>query len=489
MRGVMCRTTASLLCAVAVWGCGAVDAPDAGVDGGVDAWALDAAPRQEPRVVWAPSTPLDCTAHMRAPAWRPPAEPGPVGSVRWTQRFSRDVFRVVHETYDPPIEPSTFLPLATDDGTVLWTLGDWAELGFRYTDGEFVHYGQSSEANTPHETPRGTWYTSYPRLWLPHPAGIYARDTWSPIGLRAGGPLVPTLSVDLSGLGDSEWRPYRNGRTAMPAWSPVTGARIQFAVGGEEGGVASVCTEGVQWITSIPFDFRQDFVRPILFFVRPDGDVIVATRFEMWVLDGSNGEPLRHGQYGDDPSTIYSVGGNPVTYHPNCGVLVEEETGSQWYWVDDDTMERGRTITAPEEYAGGAWVGTPDCGVTLRSRYRVIRLDAEGQVRFDVPLGPGFDGPIPTARGGFAFLGSSPPGWVELDENGVELQRVQLDPRVVGESSISLGLLAPDGTYYFATDSGLGLVLLFGAASTGMEPGPFLWPESGLNWAHTNSYF
>lgn len=457
------------------------------MDAGVDAWApADAGARIEPRVVWSAPAPVDCTAHMRPPTWRPSEAPGPVGSVRWTQRFSSDAFNVVHETYEPPVEPSTFLPLATDDGTVLWTLGDWAEVGFRYTDGQLVHYGTSSSADTPHLTPRGAWYTTYPRLWLPEPAGLYSDVGWLPIQLLATRPAFPTPDVDVSGLGETLWRPGRNTRTAMPAWSPVTGARIQFASAGQEGGVASVCAEGVQWITSIPFDFRRDFIRPILLFVRPDGDVIVATRFEMWVLDGVTGEPLRHGQYGD-PTTIFSVGGNPTTYHPSCGVLVEEETGGQWYWVDDDTMERGPTITAPEEYAGGAWTGTADCGVTLRSRYRVIRLDAEGEVRFDVPLGPGFDGPIPTASGGFAFLGS-PPGWVELDENGVELQRVQLDPRVAGEASISLGLLTPDGTYYFATDSGLGVVLLFGAASTGIEPGPFLWPDSGINWAHTNSY-
>ncbi|MBX7194930.1 MAG: hypothetical protein K1X94_22950 [Sandaracinaceae bacterium] len=56
----------------------------------------------------------------------------------------------------------------------------------------------------------------------------------------------------------------------------------------------------------------------------------------------------------------------------------------------------------------------------------------------------------------------------------------------MGFRSFTEPVLAPDGTLFLMTDSG-GEDFRFFAATTGAIPGPFLWPDSGYNWARTNS--
>ncbi|MBN8615292.1 MAG: hypothetical protein J0L92_32150 [Deltaproteobacteria bacterium] len=483
-------------------GCTWVEGVDTGADASVDAavdtmtdaasdtWTAVDANLPESRVVWTPDEPVDCTAHRRAPRWQPTGPVGETGSVRWVQQLRNEELAVVRASYPPPIEVSPFMPTGTDSGVVVFTLGNWVDLGFSHSTGELVHYARGVAEIYPHREPPEAFYTTFARMWLPEPGGIYGQGViWSPLGLAGDQPQAPMSGVTWEGWRTTDWRPSFAIETAMPAWNPTTGARIQVAGTTTETGVCSVCEEGVQWITALPLTFSRAIDRPTAFYVRPDGDVIVATRFRMWVLDGATGEPKREARYGD-PTMENAMSGSPRTYFPGCGVLVEEVTGTEWYWVNDDTMEQGPTLRIDDDYAGGVenWSGTEDCGVTVRANYRVIRLEADGAVRFDVELGPGFYGPIPTASGGSAFLGRTP-GWVEMDAQGVELSRLVLDPRFVGETSLGFGLLAPDGTYYFVTDSGLGLVLTFGSAASGIRPGPFLWRDSGLNWAHTNSYF
>ena len=64
--------------------------------------------------------------------------------------------------------------------------------------------------------------------------------------------------------------------------------------------------------------------------------------------------------------------------------------------------------------------------------------------------------------------------------------RVLLDPATAGGGPAVPPTVAPDGTLYGLGVSAFGEYRFF-AASTGVTPGPFLWPHSGYNWARTNS--
>jgi len=79
-----------------------------------------------------------------------------------------------------------------------------------------------------------------------------------------------------------------------------------------------------------------------------------------------------------------------------------------------------------------------------------------------------------------------PPGYFVVGPDGDLREVVNLaDPRV-GTQLESDPLLGPDGTMYWLTSGGPGQPTAY-AASTGYTPGPMLWPQSGLNWARTNS--
>jgi hypothetical protein len=240
--------------------------------------------------------------------------------------------------------------------------------------------------------------------------------------------------------------------------------------------------EGPRWFTRLPIGEGQSSI-----FVREDCDVIVSSRGAAWILDGQTGEPIS--------SAVYE--GDPVAYHPGCGVLVSFRFWREWRWLDDETMELGPLLELPEAATSnvGLWSGTEDCGVVAVGGVDPLvttRLDADGTVRYSVAFrdieervalaGP----PVPLADGGTLLLMSNPVGWNRLSPTGELIDRYRIDPVANGGRTTSQPAMAPDGTLYFMTNSPEGLRFL--AVSTGgLAPGPFLWPYSGLNWARTNS--
>jgi hypothetical protein len=228
-------------------------------------------------------------------------------------------------------------------------------------------------------------------------------------------------------------------------------------------------------------------------FVRPDGDVIVAGTGRMWVVDGESGEPLRSVGYG---VPLTSEMGHPVTYHPDCGVLVEQQSGTEWMWVDDDTLAAGPRLRLDDSLAGGSgnWAGTADCGVIAFSRGRIVRLNADGTIRYDVatpdfmPESYGIAAPPQDISGG-TVLFTNPAGWIVLHPNGEVHDTVALDQSRVGVRTLGHPTLAPDGTLFLSGSTRyVGGIPTLSAVSTGLVPGPMLWRNSGINWAHTNSY-
>ena len=81
---------------------------------------------------------------------------------------------------------------------------------------------------------------------------------------------------------------------------------------------------------------------------------------------------------------------------------------------------------------------------------------------------------------------SSPPGWQRFDSEGRLVSHIRLDSDFVGFGRVAEPALAPDGTLFMSTMMASGEMVFF-AAATGATPGPFLWPNSGYNWARTNS--
>jgi len=103
----------------------------------------------------------------------------------------------------------------------------------------------------------------------------------------------------------------------MSAWSPVTGDFVTFGAEVDTRGVGAGCSEGNRWFTQLELHPSGTTL-----WVRPDGDAIVGTVGEIWVLDGDNGEVLRSAVFMDEPNY-----GQPSAYFPGCGVLMQRELG------------------------------------------------------------------------------------------------------------------------------------------------------------------
>lgn len=435
------------------------------------------------RVVWRADTAPDCSRHAVEPRWSPGTEPGEPGTLRWLRAMGSPPLRAVLDSNPiSAVDPISAMPVGTDSGIVAWSLSGGFEIGLDFATGDLVHYGSS--------TTSAPTNAAFPRLWLPDEAGIHGlRQARSPISAPPSitGPFAPAPAV-LSIEWDSPTTTYSSLPTSfMPAWSPVSGTRF-IAAGGPEGrGVASACAEGVAWVTLLPIDPSED--APGVMFVRADGDLLVATQGTMWVLDADSGEPLRTAEWATGVDD-----GLPGAYHPGCGLLVERTSGREWFWLDDETLQVGPAIRLRDgdSSAEGAWTGTADCGLVVAARDSVIRFDRDGSMRHELTaedFPADFSGasgpPIPTEDGGFLLV-TRPPGWIHFSALGVRQATVRL-PDAGGASSFSEPLLAPDGSLYFVSYDSLTGFLAFGAANTGIRPGPFLWPDSGLNWAHTNS--
>ena len=266
----------------------------------------------------------------------------------------------------------------------------------------------------------------------------------------------------------------------MPSWSAINGDIVALG----QGMVVSGCESGARWATSIPYE------APGSIFVRENGEVLVSTYAKVYVLGGDSGELLRS-------EFVGSLGGRGVdrgavaAYQPVCGLLVEYELGQAWFWFDVDTMSRGPLMRLPTGQTSGtnAWSGTTDCGVVALNYPgdRVTRFNADGRVRYDIPVPEGTFGtilpPSPLVDGGTAMI--LPGGWYRISPEGVSSTVTRLNELLVGLGSDGRPILAPDGTLFYLTNSGG--EYRASATPTGLIPGPYLWPNSGLNWARTNS--
>lgn len=467
-----------------------VDAPesivrrDADLDADRDAHVQDAdLPR--PESIWRNPDVPDCSLFQDArPRWEPPSPPGEPGRTRWIVSSTQPALGIVR-TWDvpPPTRASLFEPVLTGSGAVIWTWSDWLETGLAYETGASVHFGASAMSRT--AEPVETNFTRFPRMWLPARNAVYFGNGWTAHALRA--PTfdimdAPTGTRAFPAIGVRDAAPYFNASPArdswMPAWSPETGDIIARGFSSDSrGGVVSGCEDGVRWATEVPTDGDGSI------FVRENGEVVVVTTYELHVLDGATGEPLRSALVRLPGSSDYN---RAAAYQPGCGVLFEKTVGSTWAWFDLDRMEdgpllRGRTA------ATRMWSGTEDCGIVEFTGDRIVRIEPFGAIRFDVPAPSGTFGPIlppvPLLDGGTALLLQG--AWYRVSAEGDVSEVTRLDAAAVGVGSAGRSVLAPDGTLFYLTDSGG--EFRASATPTGLLPGPFLWPQSGLNWARTNS--
>jgi hypothetical protein len=462
---------------------------DASVDARIDATedAFEPPPdamRATPRRAWLNPTPPVCARAGRAPRWLVTADPGPVGTLRWV-RSLREADFTNWTARLPAYRARDVGPSLSGTGLAFWTFSlDAPARGV---------LGLGLDASGRYATAGGPGGTLLPLMWLPEDVFFSLHGRF---GLR---PLPPdpafepdeppaAVAIGMPDLfGDSGAHLSGGVRGEMPGFSVITGDFVTFAWrfgDPPEGppGAGAGCAEGNRWFTELPLVFDHSTA-----WVRPDGDAIIGSLGDVWVLDGATGEVLRSASTVDSPIIF----GKPAAYQPGCGVLIEAETATSWYWLNDDTMERGPELRLPADRPTGldAWAGTPDCGlVATASVGRFVRLNADGRVRFDVPVVSGFDRlaspPVSLADGG-TLLMTNPPGWVRFSDTGEQTSLVALDTGIVGARTESQSVLAPDGSMYFLTRTGS--EYRFGAASTGAIPGPYLWPNSGLNWARTNS--
>ena len=495
----MATTTrlAALWCFALLIGCGETGVS---VDASIDASPtfVDASPlidsfyagrdafRNPVEVLYRNPTPPDCVDRTQPPIWRAPPHGRPEGTVLWSvslmePRFTNWRQQITLEDY------FRSAPSLSGDGIATWFYAtrdrtQSRALGLVGPDGAFANSGTFE-------------FYSLPRIWLPRLDVLISGRGWGGMQMYAPQPefYAPEttepryVTLAAEPLWEGGATILLGPRGDMPAWSPLTGDFITFAArfdGGERyRGVVATCSEGTRWFTQLPI---YDDVNSA--FVRPDGDVIVAGRGEMWVLDGETGEALRSATYrNDDDVPLW-----PSTYHPGCGLLVMTEYDQAWRWLDDETMEWGPDLRFPEGLATntGFWSGTPDCGLVALvgdspGSLSVTRLAADGSVRHSTVFrGPEESGsfagpPIALADGGTLGI-TNPAGWVRYSPDGVEVSRVRLEGGATSDPA-----LAPDGTLFMML--GFPFEYRFIAAATGAVPGPFLWPNSGYNWARTNS--
>jgi hypothetical protein len=311
------------------------------------------------------------------------------------------------------------------------------------------------------------FYAPSPDTYIARPDPVWQRVVLTPELLYEGGPRIGYPR-------DSD----------MPAWSPVTGDYIGFARG-EGQGVAAFCTEGVRWYTHLPIYEGNSHA-----FVRPDGNVLVANRREAWLLNGETGEPLG--------TAAYTIPFQEPAYHPGCGLLLFYNLDTTWRWLDETTWTEGPTLRVPEGYGTDQWhyAGTTDCGLVAvidsgdTGLWLLTRWNADGSIRYQVTVRPPGPGIGATARPIMLQDQSTLIVWQPFElrhygADGTELARIPVDLDRAGAGLVSPPAMAPDGTLFFLGD-GLGGPR-FVAMATDFTPGPLIWPNSGYNWARTNS--
>ncbi len=267
---------------------------------------------------------------------------------------------------------------------------------------------------------------------------------------------------EMVNVGEPLPRTNPNIEQVMPAWSPMTG-QIAYPVGYDNALLAVSC----------PVDFGGQYI--LRFGSIPEG-----AHWSTHVYYRSNGELIVHrgGVFVVSPtgeilrSTAGPGDAEPYAYAEGCGLLYRDETN--YFWLDVDSLETGSRFDM-RDFSGAS--GLSDCslfGGNSRGGTVVTVDGARSQVS-----GPG-DQVVELDGGGFVVIDTTTREFQVYDPARALLGagRLEGDVRLGGGGPI----FTPDGHVMWVSRSGGGFWDL------DLPPlGPMLWPEAGMNWAHTNS--
>ena len=247
----------------------------------------------------------------------------------------------------------------------------------------------------------------------------------------------------------------------MPAWSPATG-QIAYTVGYDNAIVAVMCPVDGGGQLILRFAPRPETgYRGTRVYYRANGELLVH-RGGLHVISPT-GELLR--------SASPSATAEPYAYAEGCGVLYQD--GTEWFWFDPDSLSAGPRADL-SEYRGAA--GSASCALRAGSSEGVF-LVLPGSERPAVRLAAAGVGAYELGDGRFVRLDQTTRELAIVDAGGAVVEPVV---RLSGDVNLVGGpYWTPDGHVIF-TSGGLWELDL-------PAPGPMLWPEAGMNWAHTNS--
>ncbi len=418
-------------------------------DSAVDA-AIDAARVIEgaPEVVFLADEAGMCP-ELHAPTYAGRSLGAARGSVRWDQPMT---FRFEVGTAGP-----TFVSNAS-----FWTTDLWAHDAIDHDRGDQESRAYQAPTVAPTVMESGSvWRYKYPPMSLGETM-LVSRDAFGLwfADLGSTGPARRWAYPELDALVNRA-EPLPGGdnlrlQHVMPAWSPATG-QIAYPVGYDHSLIAVSCPmdRGGQFILrhAIPADtYPATGV-----YYRANGELLLHQN-GLYVIS-PRGETLRAASM---PSAA-----QPYAYQEGCGLLYRE--GTNYSWFDVDAMTSGATfdMTALNEVAA-----MPDCrllanGEIIDSDGTRIGLAAPGEVVSQL------------ADGRFVRIDRATSSLYIVDAAGV-----------VTEGPLSLEASVPRAAPYWTPDGHVMFVSRDRAVFFDLDlppPGPMLWPEAGMNWAHTNS--
>lgn len=267
---------------------------------------------------------------------------------------------------------------------------------------------------------------------------------------------------EMVNVGEPLPRTNPNIEQVMPAWSPVTG-QIAYPVGYDNAMVAVSC----------PVDFGGQYI--LRFGPIPEG-----AHWSTHVYYRANGELIVHrgGVFIVSPTgeVLRSAPGpgdaEPYAYSEGCGLLYRDDTS--YFWLDAESLEAGSRFDMGD--FGGA-TAQADCRLQGGNSSGVYLVAPSGE-REQI-AGPG-DSLAALNGGGLVVLDRATREFQVYDSARALISSGRLE----GDVALSAGgpVWTPDGHVVWVSRSGGGFWDL------DLPPlGPMLWPEAGMNWAHTNS--